>query len=150
MQRAACSRTSFSGSGRTNSCQCLIRSSTGAYLRSCRSISRKPVTLPILLRRLHGGGLFFCHLGERAAVFDRHHFLEQRTIALPIGRDSGRLEALSSAVQESDAGRIPPRARRDGKRKGRHHAGGGVVWVRSPASWKSNGTIANTRPSRSV
>src|SRR5665647_2539790 len=90
MQRAACSRNSFSGSGRTNSCQCLIRSSTGAYLRSCRSISRKPVTLPILLRRLHGGGLFLCHLSEGAAVFDRHHLLEQRTITLPVGEGLGR------------------------------------------------------------
>src|SRR5450755_4784944 len=89
MQRAAWSRTSFSGSGRTNSCQCLIRSSTGAYLRSCRSISRKPVTLPILLRRLHGGGLFLCHLSERAAIFDRHHFLEQRAIAFPVGEYIG-------------------------------------------------------------
>src|ERR1700687_844530 len=90
MQRAAWSRISFSGNGSTNSCQCLIRSATGSDLRSCRSISRKPVTLPMLLRRLHGGGLFLCHLSERAAVFDRHHFFEQRTIAFPVGENLSR------------------------------------------------------------
>src|SRR5450631_4859209 len=102
MQRAAWSRTSFSGSGRTNSCQCLIRSSTGAYLRSCRSISRKPVTLPMLLRRLHGGGLFLCHLSKRAAIFDRHHFLEQRAIALPIGENLGGALGTSVARMARD------------------------------------------------
>ncbi len=63
----------LSESGNTNSCQCLIRSSTGAYLRSWRSISRNPVILPMLFRRLHRGGLFLCHLSERTGVFDRHH-----------------------------------------------------------------------------
>src|SRR5580692_10337945 len=48
MQRAAWSRVSFSESGTTNSLKCFSRSATGVYLRSCRSISRKPVTLPIL------------------------------------------------------------------------------------------------------
>src|ERR1700685_510962 len=47
MQRAAWSRVSFSLRGRTNSRKFLMRSGTGAYLRSCRSISRKPVILPI-------------------------------------------------------------------------------------------------------
>src|SRR5690348_14784383 len=47
MQRAAWSRVSFSESGTTNSLKCPMRSATGVYFRSCRSISRKPVTLPI-------------------------------------------------------------------------------------------------------
>src|ERR1700688_2126763 len=47
MQRAAWSRVSFSVSGTTNSLKCFTRSATGSYLRSCRSISRKPVILPI-------------------------------------------------------------------------------------------------------
>src|SRR4051812_43904652 len=47
MQRAAWSRVSFSLKGTTNSWKCRTRSATGAYLRSCRSISRKPVILPI-------------------------------------------------------------------------------------------------------
>src|SRR6266849_1653195 len=47
MQRAAWSRVSFSLSGMTNSRKLLMRSATGSYLRSCRSISRKPVILPI-------------------------------------------------------------------------------------------------------
>src|SRR5665647_1524028 len=101
MQRAACSRTSFSGSGNTNSCQCLIRSSTGAYLRSCRSNSRNPVILPILLRGLHRGGLLLCLLSERAAIFDRHHFLEHGPIAFPIGENCGR--ALAEMAKEKAA-----------------------------------------------
>src|ERR1700687_826272 len=47
MQRAAWSRVSFSLKGTTNSRKLLMRSATGSYLRSCRSISRKPVILPI-------------------------------------------------------------------------------------------------------
>ena len=61
-----------------------------------------------------------------------------------------RLEALSPAVQESDAGRVPARARRDGEGEGRHHAGRRVAWARSPVFSKSNGTIANTSRWRSV
>src|ERR1035441_6337880 len=102
MQRAAWSRISLSGSGSTNSCQWRIRDSTGSYLRSCRSISRKPVTLPILLRSLHGGGLLLCHLSERTAVFDRHHFAEQGTIALPIGEDLGRALGIGIARMIGD------------------------------------------------
>src|ERR1039458_3767910 len=102
MQRAAWSRISLSGSGSTNSCQWRIRDSTGAYLRSCRSISRKPVTLPILLRGLHRGGLLLCHLSKRAAVFDRHHFAEQRAIALPIGEDLGRALGIGVARMVGD------------------------------------------------
>src|SRR5450759_371735 len=107
MQRAACSRTSFSGSGRTNSCQWRTRSSTGAYLRSGRSISRNPVILPMLLRSLHRGGLLLCHLSERAAVFDRHHFLEQWTIAFPIGEDLGRALGVGIAGMVGDQ-RVKP------------------------------------------
>src|SRR6266700_3105857 len=47
MQRAAWSRVSFSLKGTTNALKCVTRSATGVYLRSRRSISRKPVTLPI-------------------------------------------------------------------------------------------------------
>src|SRR6476660_150205 len=47
MQRAAWSRVSFSLSGTTNSRKLFTRSATGSYLRSRRSISRKPVILPI-------------------------------------------------------------------------------------------------------
>src|SRR6266481_8302320 len=47
MQRAAWSRVSFSLSGMTNSRKLFTRSATGSYLRSRRSISRKPVILPI-------------------------------------------------------------------------------------------------------
>ncbi len=53
-------------------------------------------------------------------------------------------------VQESDAGRVPARACRDGEGEGRHHAGRRVAWARSPVFSKSNGTIANTSRWRSV
>jgi hypothetical protein len=36
----------------------------------------KAVTLAVLFRGLHRGGLPLCHLSKRTAVFDRHHFAE--------------------------------------------------------------------------
>ena len=48
MQRAACFSTSLSDIGSVNSRKCRMRSDAGWYLCTCRSISRKPVTLPIV------------------------------------------------------------------------------------------------------
>ena len=45
---------------------------------------------------LHRGGLFLGHLGERAAIFERHHLAEHRTITLPVGENFGR--ALRAGV----------------------------------------------------
>src|SRR5215469_13567248 len=69
MQRAAWSRVSFSESGTTNSLKFFRRSVTGVYFRSCRSISRKPVTLPIIsLTPLHHKLVFVVsrHCEERS------------------------------------------------------------------------------------
>ena len=47
-------------------------------------------------------------------------------------QDPRRLEDLLPDVPQGDAGRVPPRARRDGK--GAHHAGGGVISILPPGS----------------
>src|SRR6476646_258103 len=63
--------------------------------------------------------------GRRTAV---HTDLEPRALyrLQARGRDPGRLEALLPAVQEGDAGRIPPRARRHGEGEGGGDAGRGI------------------------
>ena len=104
-----------------------------------RPLQRSRIARP---RRRDGGP---DRQGRRAAAHaDRQpcalHRLQAR------GRNPRRLAALSPAVPQSDAGRIPPRACRDGKGEGRHDAGRGVVWVRSPAFSKSSATIATTQP----
>src|SRR3954447_915423 len=48
MHRAACLRRSLVSSGSVNSRKCRMRSPASWYFCSCRSYSRKPVTLPIV------------------------------------------------------------------------------------------------------
>src|SRR5690349_11390897 len=86
MHRAPCFPISSSESGRTNSLWTLMRSATGAYGRSRRSISMKPVIFPmgVLVVRAHfhprrgllAARLILRHLRQRAAVFERHHLHE--------------------------------------------------------------------------
>src|SRR3954462_11154421 len=88
MQRAAWSRVSFSERGTTNSWKCFTRSGTGTYLRSCRSISRKPVILPIkpdAPESLNSSLLLFRHLPvireERSGPNDGlYHILQQQPL----------------------------------------------------------------------
>ena len=90
MQRAAWSRMSFSGSGSTNSCQCLMRSSTGCVVPIVPLEFEKTGDLThAYSAACMAGGLLLRHLGERAAVFDRHHLPEHRAISLPVGEDFG-------------------------------------------------------------
>ncbi len=81
MQRAACLRVRPPSSGRTNSRQCCMRSATGSYvavvpleLEETGDLAHASNVTCSLLPRLHGPRLL--HLGERAAVLDRHDLAE--------------------------------------------------------------------------
>ena len=62
---------------------------------------------------------------RRAAPAAAHHAPPAPDRLQARGRDPRRLGPLLHHVPQGDAGRIPPRARRDGE--GAHHAGGGVT-----------------------
>src|SRR5690606_20953328 len=98
----------WSFSGRVNSRKCRMRSAAGWYFWSWRSISRKPVTLPIsfpLLGR-HAVARAF-HLDQCAPILDRHDLAEFRTIAFPVLQDllgpgrAGIVEMLRDQVVQA-------------------------------------------------
>src|SRR5579871_2984736 len=94
MQRAAWSRVSFSESGTTNSLKCWMRAATDVYLRSCRSISRKPVTLPINPRRPCDNRLYILprHCEERG---------DEAIQAVGLRKNSGLLRFARNDVRYS-------------------------------------------------
>ena len=73
-------------------CWVLVSRGTQAFKREKRSSS-----IAQSLRRLHGARLL--HLGERAAVFDRHHLAEHRAIGLPLGENLGGERRAGEALR---------------------------------------------------
>src|SRR4029078_2915318 len=83
MHRDAWTFVSSSLSACTNSRQCFTRSATGAYLRSARLNSRKPVTLPITIpyprhRLCSPHALSAAPVLCPRAPCPGHHFMERR------------------------------------------------------------------------